>query len=158
MRQVRTASAWGSPHCLAFFCTLVLSASLCGVAAAEEGKGPQNVVRLNRYNFEDNIKNGKWFVKFFAPWCTHCQKIAPIWEKLADLAANKEWPAKVAEVDCTSNKDICEKYQVKGYPTLLWIEGTKRVRYTDVAKQIGSSEKKGGGAPSAATESSTKEV
>lgn len=92
------------------------------------------MVRLNRYNFDDNVKQGKWFVKFFAPWCAHCQKIAPIWEKLADLAVSKDWPAKIAEVDCTTSKDICERYNVKGYPTLLWISEGTRTRYTDDAK------------------------
>lgn len=80
-----------------------------------------NVVRLNKYNFDHNVRHGSWFVKFYAPWCTHCQRLAPIWEKLADQAVASEWPVKIAEVDCTTNKEICEKVKVRSFPNLLLI-------------------------------------
>lgn len=80
-----------------------------------------NVVKLTKFNFDSNVQRGHWFVKFYAPWCTHCIRLAPIWEKLADQAAAKDWPVKIAEVDCTSSKGICEKAQVKAFPMLALI-------------------------------------
>merc|ERR1711862_112610 len=58
------------------------------------------------------------FIKFFAPWCGHCKKMAPDWESLA-----KEWEGHdvglVAEVDCTADgKPLCDANGVKGFPTL----------------------------------------
>mmetsp|Transcript_106250 Transcript_106250/g.343301 ORF Transcript_106250/g.343301 Transcript_106250/m.343301 type:complete len:233 (+) Transcript_106250:110-808(+) len=89
-----------------------------------------NVVKLNKFNFGENVKTGAWFVKFYAPWCTHCQRLAPIWEKLADQASDKEWPVKIADVDCTSSKDICERVKVKAFPTLaLILDGTLTAKY-----------------------------
>lgn len=89
-----------------------------------------NIVKLNKFNFDHNVKNGVWFVKFYAPWCTHCQRLAPIWEKFADQAAAKAWPVKVADVDCTVSKPICEKANVKGIPTLALInEGVIKGKY-----------------------------
>merc|ERR1712029_548415 len=69
----------------------------------------------------DSMTDGKTvFIKFFAPWCGHCKKMAPDWEKLSD-----EWEGNetglVAEVDCTAEgKPLCEMNSVKGFPTLKW--------------------------------------
>ena len=47
-----------------------------------------------------------WFVKFYAPWCGHCQRLAPTWDELAAETAGK---LNVAKVDCTSanGKSLC---------------------------------------------------
>eukprot|EP00931_Biecheleriopsis_adriatica_P036824 TRINITY_DN21169_c0_g1_i1.p1 TRINITY_DN21169_c0_g1~~TRINITY_DN21169_c0_g1_i1.p1 ORF type:complete len:223 (-),score=57.08 TRINITY_DN21169_c0_g1_i1:76-744(-) len=105
---------------------MVLLASLAGSVTAEK----DNIVKLTKFNFDDNVKRGSWFVKFYAPWCTHCQRLAPIWEKLADQAVAKEWPVKIADVDCTVSKSICEKANVKAFPTLALIaDGVLKGKY-----------------------------
>eukprot|EP00811_Abedinium_folium_P007540 NODE_16960_length_968_cov_4.971463.p1 GENE.NODE_16960_length_968_cov_4.971463~~NODE_16960_length_968_cov_4.971463.p1 ORF type:complete len:228 (+),score=65.64 NODE_16960_length_968_cov_4.971463:89-772(+) len=100
-------------------------------AVADEPAPVGNVVKLTKFNFEDNTRDGVWFVKFYAPWCKHCKRIAPIWEKLADNAAEKEWPLRVAEVDCTEQRTICDKLQIKAIPALLMLDdGKMKKRYT----------------------------
>lgn len=97
-----------------------------------------NIVKLTKFNFYNNVERGAWFVKFYAPWCTHCQRLAPIWEKLADHAVSQEWPVKIAEVDCTSSKEVCEKVQVKAFPMLLLInDGTLTDKYQGEASVEG---------------------
>jgi protein disulfide-isomerase-like protein len=62
------------------------------------------------------IENDKdVFVKFYAPWCGHCKKLAPIYEELSDkLKANKKLV--IAEMDATINH--VPSVVIKSYPTL----------------------------------------
>jgi thioredoxin domain-containing protein 5 len=79
-------------------------------AKSEQDKVPTEEVKsspvliLNSDNFEDEIKTGVTFVKFFAPWCGHCKRLAPTWDELATKMEEKEG-VKVAKVDCTSNEN-----------------------------------------------------
>jgi len=102
--------------------------------------GLENVVKLTKFNFDSNVQRGTWFVKFYAPWCTHCQKLAPIWEKLAEKAISDDLPVKIAEVDCTVSKDVCEKVNVKAFPMLaLFNQGHIKNKYQGEASLTGFS-------------------
>jgi protein disulfide-isomerase-like protein len=85
---------------------------------------------LTSDNFTLATNGGKWFVKFYAPWCGHCKNLAPTW---AEAAAQLSGKAKFAKVDCTTESLICQMFEVKGYPTLKFFRGDGRVReYTGV--------------------------
>lgn len=83
-----------------------------------------SVTSLTPDNY-DALTDGKTvFIKFFAPWCGHCKKMAPDWEKLA-----AEWEGHasglIAEVDCTTEgKPLCDANGVKGFPTLKYGDPT----------------------------------
>ena len=56
-------------------------------------------------------------VKYYAPWCGHCKKLAPIWEELAESVADMP-DVVIAKFDATLNE--VKGLQIKGYPTLKW--------------------------------------
>ncbi|KAK2630509.1 hypothetical protein QTJ16_001329 [Diplocarpon rosae] len=67
-----------------------------------------------------------WFIKFFAPWCHHCQGMAPNWVQLAKEMKGK---LNVGEVNCDIESRLCKDVRVRGYPTILFFRGGERVEY-----------------------------
>ncbi|XP_034940753.1 thioredoxin domain-containing protein 5 homolog [Chelonus insularis] len=84
------------------------------------------LTELTESTFKNHVATGFHFVKFYAPWCGHCQKLAPTWEELAK-SYSYDTTVKISKIDCTQYRSICDHYEIKGYPTLLWIENGKKV-------------------------------
>ena len=78
-----------------------------------EGK----VLELDERNFSHETKKGGTFVKFFAPWCGHCKKLAPTWTRLAEQMRNQ---LTIAEVNCEDHDALCRAENVQGYPMLFY--------------------------------------
>ncbi|NXL66684.1 PDIA2 isomerase, partial [Chordeiles acutipennis] len=75
----------------------------------------------------DETKNV--FVKFYAPWCSHCQEMAAAWEELGERYKDHE-NIVIAELDATANE--LENITVIGFPTLHYFPagpGRKMVEY-----------------------------
>jgi len=91
-----------------------------GLKAKVPGAVPSRVVSLTESSFVQYVNPGvNALVKFFAPWCGHCKRMAPDYEKLA-LAYANEPDVVIAEVDCTEQPEVCNAHGVSGYPTLKW--------------------------------------
>ncbi|KAK3319289.1 thioredoxin-like protein [Apodospora peruviana] len=67
-----------------------------------------------------------WFIKFYAPWCHHCQAMAPNWEQLAKQMKGK---LNIGEVNCDAESRLCKDAQLRGFPTILFFKGGERVEY-----------------------------
>ncbi len=58
------------------FSRIVLALALCACASS--------TLMLTQENFDTETAGKSVFIKFYAPWCGHCKKLAPAWDKLAD--------------------------------------------------------------------------
>ena len=52
----------------------------------------------------------------------HCKKLAPEYSAAAGQLNEKGSPVKLAKVDATENKELAQKFGVKGYPTLKYFK------------------------------------
>ncbi|XP_013790737.1 protein disulfide-isomerase-like isoform X1 [Limulus polyphemus] len=106
---------------------------LCVVIAAGEDdiKKEENVLVLNKDNFEKVLKDNKYIlVEFYAPWCGHCKALAPEYAKAATQLADEKSDIKLAKVDATEETELAEKHGVRGYPTLKFFRDSEPVDYS----------------------------
>ncbi|EAA33142.2 hypothetical protein GE21DRAFT_5908 [Neurospora crassa] len=68
-----------------------------------------------------------WFIKFYAPWCHHCQAMAANW---AQVAREMKGRLNIGEVNCEQEARLCKDVRVTGYPTIQFFRGGERVEYT----------------------------
>jgi protein disulfide-isomerase A6 len=77
------------------------------------------VVVLTPENFDSIVKDEQKivFVKFYAPWCGHCVRMADAWKDVAK--AVKDVPdVVIAELDAAAHANEASSYGVRGFPTI----------------------------------------
>jgi len=95
--------------------------------AAKKSINPSGeVLILEPNSFDRALSQGPTFVKFYAPWCGHCKKLAPIWKQLASVLQNQ---VQVAQIDCDAHGAFCQSYDVRGYPTLKFFSNGATSEY-----------------------------
>lgn len=85
-------------------------------------------VSLTAENFQRlvTMTQDPWFIKFYAPWCPHCQDMAPTWEQLAKTMKGK---LNIGEVNCDKETRLCKDVGARAYPTILFFKGGERSEY-----------------------------
>jgi protein disulfide-isomerase len=85
-------------------------------------------VPLTAESFQNlvTMSQDPWFIKFYAPWCHHCQAMAPNW---AQLAKEMKGKLNIGEVNCDAESRLCKDVHLRGYPTILFFRGGERVEY-----------------------------
>jgi protein disulfide-isomerase A1 len=107
-----------------FIAILLISLFIASyVSSTEEDQG---VLILDESNFDEAITTYKYLlVKFYAPNCIHCKNLAPEYIKAAQTLRNNDPEVYLAKVDATKNKNLGNRFNIQGFPTLkLFMNGT----------------------------------
>ncbi|KAL2003778.1 hypothetical protein VTN02DRAFT_2272 [Thermoascus thermophilus] len=103
----------------------------------EPGQGPQvsavpnpqgSSIPLTAESFQRLVTTTRdpWFIKFYAPWCSHCQALAPNW---LQMAKEMKGILNIGEVNCDVEVRLCKDARIKAYPTMYFFRGGERVEY-----------------------------
>ena len=76
------------------------------------------IVEINKENFDKEVKEAKVpvLLDFWAPWCIHCRRIAPVLERLAEKYDGR---LVVAKANVDDNPELSMMFQVNVIPTLV---------------------------------------
>jgi len=82
-------------------------------------------------------KMDRAFVLFYASWCPFSRRFLPVFDQFA-----KDNAGSCLRVMIDDNEDICEKYSISVYPTVLYFKKGKVVKRLDGVSGEGLNEKK----------------
>tara|TARA_Y100000748_G_C15467176_1_gene477360 strand:+ start:1000 stop:1488 length:489 start_codon:yes stop_codon:yes gene_type:complete len=83
--------------------------------------------KLNKEFVNDNINNDEdiLIMYFYTEWCPYCKKAKPEWNKFEEhinnIKKNIDYNIKLVIINCDEKKDIADKYDINGYPTIKLI-------------------------------------
>lgn len=92
------------------------------------------VIIMNNENFDEIVAqepSQPMIVKFYAPWCFHCQDLAPKWEEMAKKASEQGKKWRVGKVNADSDEELSARFDIRSYPTIYVVQsGKEPVMYT----------------------------
>jgi protein disulfide-isomerase-like protein len=99
---------------------------------------PGEVYMISAKTFDKYLaKGGLVFVKFYAPWCSHCREMEPAWQELARRLSDYK-NVRIGKVDCTNNVELCMNQHVQAYPTLVLFKNGFKVEDYLTARDVDS--------------------
>jgi len=107
------------------FAAVLLATAHCEITEEKD------VLVLTSDNFDEAVGlHTQMLVEFYAPWCGHCKALEPEYAKAAETLKKEGSTIRLAKVDATIHKDLGDKYEVKGFPTIKFLNEGKTLEFT----------------------------
>lgn len=108
-----------------------LEASIKSEEAPKTNLGSVKIVVAKTFDELVTGSNADVLLELYAPWCGHCKKLAPIYEKVGEAFAS-DAAVTIARMDATANDVPDARFVVKGFPTLYFYKADtdKVIPYT----------------------------
>ena len=87
------------------------------------------VLELDSENWAEHTRDQRVFVAFYAPWCSHCQRLHPVWDAVA--RTNSSAHVRFGRIDCISNVELCEFYDINAFPTMVLLDNAAATQTFD---------------------------
>lgn len=71
-------------------------------------------------------KNKPSIILYYAPWCGHCKKMMPEWEK---LTAKMNSVINVLKVNCDEEAEKAQQEGIQSFPTIIMYKDNKKIAY-----------------------------
>jgi thioredoxin 1 len=100
-------------------------------------KGKIHEKSTAKSSIDDVLKSKeKAIVLFYATWCPHSQRFLPIFQEYA-----KDNPQQCISVIIDDKPDVCEKYAIEYYPTVLLFRKGEVEKRLDAIPGVGLTKK-----------------
>ncbi|KAK6310314.1 hypothetical protein J4Q44_G00183690 [Coregonus suidteri] len=80
--------------------------------------------------FKDTIMPDEiWLIQFYAPWCTYCKQLDPVWYEIGAELKSMGSPVNVGKVDATVHTNLAKEFRVGGYPAIKLLKDDLKYNY-----------------------------
>lgn len=90
---------------------------------------------LDAQNIDEKLKGKNVMVDFYATWCPPCHVLA---KNLIEFDKIKSSDVIIYKVDIDKNKDLAQKYNIQGLPTVVYFKDGKLVKNELGLQSVGS--------------------
>lgn len=81
-----------------------------------------SVIKADKNNFSELVKDGLTLVDFYADWCGPCQMLSPILNQLSESQSK----VKIIKLNVDEDTSVAQEYGVMSMPTMIVFKDGKK--------------------------------
>ncbi|XP_072318286.1 protein disulfide-isomerase TMX3-like [Eucyclogobius newberryi] len=87
------------------------------------------VEELDDSFMETREKDQIWLIKFYAPWCSFCKELDPVWSEIGSELRSLGSDVQVGKADATVNTVLSREFRVRTYPAIVLLKKEQKYNY-----------------------------